>query len=85
MVMNAMKVDLTVIRCILYIAMVYNDRDTRTEKLKMIENRKDYFKMAYKVQFNTQITSPFTMKLGFYRKICFDLILEQRGIYFSRC
>lgn len=41
MVMNAMKVDLTVILCMLYIAVVYNsDRDFRMEKLKMIENRK---------------------------------------------
>lgn len=39
--MNAMKIDLTVILRILYIAMVYNsDRDSRTEKLKTTENRK---------------------------------------------
>lgn len=54
MVTNAVKVDLTVILCIIYIAVVYDsDRDSGTEKLKMIENRKDYFKMAYKDQFNT--------------------------------
>ena len=54
MVMNAMKVDFTVILCILYIVVVYNsDRDSKIEKLKTIENRKDYFKIAYKDQFNT--------------------------------
>lgn len=41
MVMNAMKVDLTAILCILYIAVSYNsDRDSKTEKLKITGNRK---------------------------------------------
>lgn len=70
--MNAMKVDLTVILGILYIAVVYNsDRDFRMEKLKMIENRKKIIlKWLIKISLILiQITSAFTMKLGFYRKI----------------
>lgn len=85
-----MKVDLTVIFCVLYIAVPYNsDRNSKTEKLKMTGNRKKKvcFRMAYKDQFNTlsHNYTAFTMKLRFYRKIRFDPILERRGTYFSRC
>lgn len=67
MIMNAMKVDLTIMLCILYIAVVYNsDRDFGMEKLRIQKPENIILKWLTKINsILIQITSAFTMKLGF--------------------